>query len=84
MGHLCLLTQSAQEAFQRQGKGEVIYNPSVGRPNQIGNELNGNGQPSVTNNNFQVQIDAVNTKSDYEDMKSKLSKDLRDAMLSVR
>lgn len=53
-------------------KGEIIYNPSTGRPTQIGNELagtNGNNYSEMS-----VRIDTVNTKSDIDDVDQKLRK----------
>lgn len=54
-------------------RGEVIYNPSTGRPTQVANDLvGGNGGTSYSE--MRVQIDTVNTKSDFDDVDQKLRK----------
>lgn len=54
-------------------KGEVIYNPSTGRPTQVGNDLQGNvGMGSMID--ASMHIDNVNTKMDIEEMNKLLKK----------
>jgi len=57
-------------------KGEVVYNPSTGRPTQIANEVEGT-HPSSTTQQIQVNIDTINTKADVDDLDKELSRNLR-------
>lgn len=80
--------------------GEVVYNPSTGRPTQIQNELSGVlynpsiGRPTEPNNignassttiiEQPIHIGEINTKSDIEDLDEKLKKSLRKVAKSRR
>jgi hypothetical protein len=54
-------------------KGEVIYNPSTGRPTQVGNELAGSGY-SETHIDASVHDNTINTKADEEQLDDLLRK----------
>jgi len=47
--------------------GEVVYNPSTGRPTQVGNDLQG-GMGGGTQIDASMHIDTVNTKMGIEEM----------------
>jgi len=55
-------------------KGEVIYNPSTGRPTQIGKDLEGKG--TTVYNDINIPIENVHTKADFDDLDEKLRKSL--------
>jgi hypothetical protein len=57
-------------------QGEVVYNPSTGRPTQIGNDLQGGGGRTVVYEQ-PINIEEVNTKADVDDLDEKLRKSLR-------
>jgi hypothetical protein len=67
-------------------KGEVIYNPSTGRPTQIANDIEGNagtaGRSGVTN--IPITIENVNTKADVDDLDDELQRSLRKRMRERR
>jgi hypothetical protein len=64
-------------------KGEIIYNPSTGRPTQVGNDLAGGGG-STTIYEVPIHIDEVNTKADVEEMDETVKKSLRKSARSRR
>lgn len=64
-------------------KGEVIYNPSSGRPTQTGNELGGR-TPISTHYDTEIKIENVHTKADYDDLDEEIRKSLRKMMRERR
>jgi hypothetical protein len=59
-------------------KGEVIYNPSSGRPTQIQNEL-ASGEAKSSIYEMPITIENVNTKADIDDLDEKLGRALKKA-----
>lgn len=59
-------------------KGEVLYNPSTGRPTQVQNDLQGGGA-STTIYEMPITIENVNTKADIDDVDEKIGKAIRRA-----
>lgn len=53
--------------------GEVIYNPSTGRPTQVGNDLRG-GIGGTTTIDASMHVDTLNTKASEEDLNNILLK----------
>lgn len=47
--------------------GEVVYNPSTGRPTQVGNDLTG-GLGGGTQIDASMHVDTINTKADVEEL----------------
>jgi hypothetical protein len=63
-------------------KGEVVYNPSTGRPTQIGNDLAGSG--STTHIDASMHVDTLNTKMDTEELDRLTKKQARVIALNNR
>jgi hypothetical protein len=56
-------------------KGEVVYNPSTGRPTQVGNDLaGGSGGTSI---DASMHVDTINTKMDTEELNDFVRKQQR-------
>jgi len=53
--------------------GEVVYNPSTGRPTQVGNDLQG-GLGGGTQIDASMHVDTINTKMGIEEMNELLKK----------
>jgi hypothetical protein len=64
-------------------KGEIIYNPSTGRPTQIGKDLE-SGRQETNYYEMPVTIETVNTKADIDDLDEKLSEVWRRRMRQRR
>lgn len=59
-------------------KGEIIYNPSTGRPTQTQNDL-ANGGTSTIIYEMPITIGTVNTKADIDDVDEKIGKAIKRA-----
>jgi hypothetical protein len=55
-------------------RGEVVYNPSTGRPTQIGNDLQGVMGGGITTIDASIHADTINTKADTEELNNILKK----------
>jgi hypothetical protein len=54
-------------------EGEIVYNPSTGRPTQVGNDLQG-GMGGGTQIDASMHVDTINTKADVEELNELLKK----------
>lgn len=54
-------------------KGEILYNPSTGRPTQVQNDLQGGGA-STSVYEMPIMIENVHTKADIDDLDSEMRK----------
>lgn len=54
--------------------GEVIYNPSTGRPTQVGNDLSGGLGGGVTTIDASLHVETLNTKASEEQLNELLRK----------
>jgi hypothetical protein len=59
-------------------RGEILYNPSTGRPTQVQNDLQ-TGRPSTTIFEMPITIENINTKADIDDLDEKIGKSIRRA-----
>ena len=64
-------------------QGEIIYNPSTGRPTQVQNDLADGGARTVIYEQ-PVTIQELNTKTDIDDVNEKLRKGLRKSAHGTR
>jgi hypothetical protein len=55
-------------------RGEVVYNPSTGRPTQVGNDLHGGMGGGVTTIDASLHVDTLNTKASEEQLNELLRK----------
>lgn len=55
-------------------QGEVVYNPSTGRPTQVGNDLNGGMGGGVTTIDASMHVGTLNTKASEEQLNEILRK----------
>ena len=63
-------------------KGEVVYNPSSGRPTQVGNDLAGGG--GSTSIDASMHVENLNTKMDTEQLNEYVRKQQRTIALNNR
>jgi hypothetical protein len=59
-------------------KGEIIYNPSTGRPTQTQNDLANSGASTIIYE-IPITIETVNTKADIDDVDEKIGKAIKRA-----
>lgn len=64
-------------------KGEVIYNPALGLPTQIGAGTGG-GEPTHVDYDIPITIEEVHLKADIDDLDEEMRKSLRKAARSRR
>lgn len=66
-------------------KGEIIYNPSTGRPTQVDSDITGGGVGRTTTlESTTVNIANVNTKADFDDVDEQIRRGLRKNMRDRR
>ena len=59
-------------------KGEVIYNPALGMPTQVGTGMTG-GKPTHVDYDIPITIEEVHLKADMDDLDEQVRKSLRKA-----
>ena len=65
-------------------KGEIVYNPSTGRPAGVRDILTGEGEPSVTNQDIDINVEHLHTEASFDEIDSKIARKLRRNMRSNR
>jgi len=71
-------------------KGEMVFNPSTGRPTGISEEAGraigggGAGGPSITHQDIDINVEHLHTEAKFDDLDEKMSKKFREKMRNNR